>query len=133
MAMAGNWPRIYNVTHDLTLALRAIERFVIQPRVQATIANLSEQDLQALLHAIPRGELNVVRHKIREAEIRTLDDMPFIALRERASDLRIPCYNKMNRAELLLQIKLIEHKIQEQVAKMLPVKCVVGFIHGDGI
>ena len=133
MAMVGNWPKIYNITHDLTLALRAIERFVNQPQSQITIEALSDKDLQIILSAIPKGEVHVIRHKLREAEIRTLDDMSFTALRERASILRIACFNKMSRGELLYHIKLVEFRIQEQIEKLLPRKPMSGFIDGDGI
>jgi chromosomal replication initiation ATPase DnaA len=131
--MAGNWAKVYSLTHELTLALRAIERFIVQPRTQVAIETLTVAEVSSILEAVLRGELTTIRHMVRRVDLQTLDDLTYTALRERASTLRIPCFNKLTRAELIYNIRLIEEKIQTQLEHMLPTKPVKGFIDGAGI
>lgn len=133
MAMV-TWGDLLKIAHDLTLALRAIERVLSDNANQEILARCSSETLLALRTAIHEGNLARVRQLIREQSVNTVGDLSLAALRRKASLLRIPNYNACTRIELIHKINAFESAIQ-RILREKPIKiiCKDGFCDGAGI
>ena len=127
----ASWERIAQATHNLVLALRAIERFIWLPASQELLKQMPESACQDLLRAVASGDYPAVKNIVFSHVDSDLDTVSFVLLRERASRLRLNAYNKMSRAELIFNIRKIESHIRDQVRLMKKPK--IGYIDGDGI
>jgi hypothetical protein len=128
------WGDLLKVAHDFTLALRAIERILSDTRMQEILSKLPQPKLEIALQSVKEGNVPLLRQLLREQSVLAAEDLSLAALRQRASQLRIPHYNKYSRPELIAKITALELSIQA-LLQQKPIKllCRDGFIHGDGI
>ena len=130
--MAVDYGRIYNIVHDLTLAMRAIQRTIDSQPAQAAIKRMTQTQYEDLIKLIKNIDVVGVRTLIQT--ILANDDLTtlsYAALRARASRLRISRFNKMHKSELIQHIQAVEEVLRIQLKQIkLPPK---GFIDGDGV
>lgn len=130
--MAVDYGRIYNIVHDLTLAMRAIQRTIDSQPAQAAIKRMTQTQYEDLMKLIKNIDVVGVRTLIQT--ILANDDLTtlsYAALRARASRLRISRFNKMHKSELIQHIQAVEEVLRIQLKQIkLPPK---GFIDGDGV
>lgn len=126
------YDRIYKVVHDITLALRSIERTITSRDAHDAINKMSRTQLNELLQFIRDADVHAVRTLISTVlASQEITTMSYAALRERASRLRIPRFNKMHKGELVEHILATEEVLRDQLIKLQ--KPRTGFVDGDGI
>ncbi len=126
------YDRIYYGIHELVLALRAIERTIESTDGHLAIKRMDVKAHDQLLQFARTGNVAAVRNLISEVLSRTdLTTLSYFNLRQRASRLRIPGFNKMDKAELIRNIQAVEEVIREKLNDLKPPE--KGFTDGDGI
>lgn len=127
-----DYERVYSVVHDMTLAMRAIERTVASQPAHQAINRMTKEQYEELFRLI--REVNVPGIRTLIHTVLANDDLTtlsYAALRLRASRLRISRFNKMHKAELIQHIQATEDVLRAQLLNLKPPR--IGFIAGDGI
>lgn len=130
--MGSDYERIYNLVHDLVLAMRSIERTVNSRDGQLAITRMAENEVAILLKAIRKADIHAVRTLVSTVlASQDLTTLSYSALRDRASRLRINKFNKMHKGELIETIIAVEEILRQQLEKIQ--RPQIGFTAGDGI
>lgn len=130
--MGSDYERIYNLVHDLVLAMRSVERTVNSRDGQLAITRMTESEIATLLKAIREADIHAVRTLVSATLAnQDLTVLSYSALRARASRLRINRFNKMHKCELIETIIAVEEVLRKQLEKLQ--RPQTGFIEGDGI
>ena len=130
--MAVDYKQVYRAIHDYTLALRAICRTLDSQDCQIAFDKMSASQRKHFMELARTGDVNNLRNLIHVTL--AADDialMSYQRLRERASRLRIPKFNKMHKSDLIQHIRVTEDVLRKKI-QGLP-KPKIGFIAGDGI
>ena len=126
------YKQAYRASHDYTLALRAICRTLESKDCQIAFEKMAASQKKTFMELARTGDVNNLRNLIHVTL--AADDislMSYQRLRERASRLRIPKFNKMHKSDLIQHIRVTEEVLREKIQSLPTPK--LGFTEGDGI
>jgi hypothetical protein len=117
VASRGQYASLYGTAKDLAAAARSVFRLLENASYGEIIDRLSHEQLEAARVLVIKGDAAQLRFFLKKAAIEGVEDLTFDELRTRASNLNISGYNRLNRAELIHKIRIVE----EAVAKSLSI------------